>query len=323
MTITSNPVTVTVAAGSQISYSVSMTASPSSNISTTDDVTFTIYVTASNGSSVSGSATMYLANSSGTVWGQWPVTINNGSGSTTLQPGLYLQAGTDTMYYYATYNGYQSPQYELTFQTSIPPTSITLTASTTQDQPGGQVTFTITTNGSNVSLTLYAYNSSSNASNAPSLTGQLAQYPISIGTSGSYSTTLIPTQLASDTYWVAVYDNNVLSNIVEVQEVVVQPTSISLSASGNASVMTFTVTSQAGTSFSCSLYVYNSYNNASNAPSLTGQWGAWVNWISVVNGTGSVMLSPAGINTNTQYWIAVYQLPDGTILRSNIVTVVG
>jgi len=319
----SNTVIITVNQPST-TYTVSVSASEITNIQTTDDVTFYVDVTASNGSSVSGSAELYLTNGSGTVWGQWAVSLTNGSGSITLKPGMYLASGYDYMYYYAIYNGYQSPSEELTFSSSTAPTSISLSASTTSPAPGTDVTFTISTNGSNISLTLYAYNSLSNAQNAPSLTGQLAQYAISIGTSGSGSETLIPTQLASTTYWVAVY-GSIKSNIVTIVQQTVQPTYLSLSNSGTASYMTFTVTSNPGSAFTCYIYAYNSYANASNAPPngqySTGQLLQWT--ISVNNGTGSTALVPKEINTNTQYWVAVYQLPSGTVLRSNILTVTG
>lgn len=316
-TITSNKIITTVTSQTAV-YTVNVSASPSTNLLTSTDVTFTISVSASDGSAVNGTATLYITSSSGVVWGQWPVTISNGSGSITLEPGLYLAAGSDTQNYYAIFNGVQSNTGTLTFITSVPPTQMTLSGA--QNVEAGQnVTFSITSNGSNVAITLYAYNSSSNAGNAPSLTGQLATYPVTLNMSGSGSITLDPTMLGANTYWVAYY-SGVLSNVLEVSEQVVQPTSISLSASGNASAMTFTVTSQAGTSFSCSLYVYNSSSNASNVPSPTGQWGAWVDWIAVNNGTGSLTLSPSSINTKTQYWIAYYPALN---LKSNIITVVG
>lgn len=321
--INSNTATVTVNQPS-VTYNVSVSASSSSNLSTTEDVTFNVDVTSSNGSVPSGSATLYLTNGSGTIWGQWSLTLNNGNASVTLQPGLYLASGYDTMYYYAIYQGYQSSTEELTFITSVPPTSISVSASSTSVLPGTNVTFTINTNGSNVALTLYAYNSSSNASNAPSTTGQLGQYPISIGTSGSGSTTLVPTDLASTTYWIAVY-SSVKSNIVTVTEQVVQPTYLDLTSSGSASYMTFEITANSNSDFTAYLYVYNSSANASNAPPnggySTGQLGQYT--VSIVNGSGSIALVPSAVNTNTQYWIAVYQTSSGTILRSNIETVQG
>ena len=319
----SNSVIITVGQPST-TYNVSVSASQTTNLSTTEDVTFYVNVTASDGSSVSGTATLYLANGSGTVWGQWPLTLSNGQAQITIQPGMYLAQGYDTMYYYAIYNGYQSSQEELTFISSTAPTSIKLSASATSVAPGTDVTFDISTNGSNVSVTLYAYNSLSNAQNAPSLTGQLGQYAIAIGTSGSGSTTLSPTQLASATYWVAVY-GSVKSNIVTVSQETVEPTYLQLSSSGTASYMTFKITANSGSDFTCYLYAYNSYSNASNAPPngaySTGQLFQWP--VSVNNGTGTTTQNPSIINTNTQYWVAVYQTSSGSVLRSNILTVQG
>ncbi|MEM3861843.1 MAG: hypothetical protein QW203_05120 [Thermoplasmatales archaeon] len=316
-TITSNKIITTVTSQTAV-YTVNVSASPSTNLLTSTDVTFTVSVSTSDGSAVNGTATLYITSSSEAVLGQWPVTITNGTGSITLDPGLYLAAGSDTQNYYAIFSGVQSNTGTLTFIISVPPTQMTLSG--IQSVEAGQnVTFSITSNGSNVSVTLYAYNSSSNAANAPSLTGQLQNFQVTLDTSGSGNITLTPTILGANTYWVAYY-SGVLSNILEVSEQVVQPTSISLSASGNASLMTFTVTSQAGTSFSCSLYVYNSASNASNVPSLTGQLDSWVDWIAVNNGTGSIQLVPSAINTKTQYWIAYYPALN---LKSNIITVVG
>jgi len=101
------------------------------------------------------------------------------------------------------------------------------------------------------------------------------------------------------------------------------PTYLSLSNSGSSSYMTFTVTSNPGTNFDCSLYAYSSSADASNVPSYTGMIGEWVNLISVKNGVGSITLNPSSINNNTQYWIAYYKTDIGSVLKSNILTVVG
>ncbi len=321
--VNSNSSTIVVGNPS-ISYNVSVSASQTTNLTTSQQVTFTVNVTASDGSPVNGTATLYLANATGSIWGTFPITLTNGTGSTTIIPGMYLAQGYDTEYYYAVYSGFQSETYQLSFITSVPPTSITLSASATSVAPGTQVTFNIKTNGSNVAVTLYAYNSYANASNAPSLTGQLSQQNVPIDTSGNGSITLIPTDIASTTYWVAVY-GSVLSNIVTITQQTVVPTYLSLSSSGTPSYMTFTITANSGSDFTAYLYVYNSYANASNAPPngqySTGQWGQWQ--VPVNNGKGSTTLAPSAINTNTQYWVAVYQTPSGTILRSNILTVQG
>jgi hypothetical protein len=320
---TSNSSTIIVNQPS-VSYAVSVSASQTTNLTTSQQVTFTVNATASDGSSVNGTATLYLTNASGAIWGTFPITLTNGRGSTTIIPGLYLAQGYDTEYYYAIYNGFKSQVYQLTFITSVPPTNITLSASATSVPPGTQVTFNINTNGSNVSLTLYAYNSYSNALNAPSLTGQLSQQNVPIDTSGNGSITLIPTNIAPTTYWIAAY-GSVKSNVVTITQQTVVPTYLQLSSSGTPSYMTFTITADSGSNFTAYLYVYNSYANASNAPPngqwSTGQWGQWQ--VPVTNGKGSITLVPSAINTNTQYWVAVYQTPSGTILRSNILTVQG
>jgi len=312
-------ITIDVVQPTAVTYSVTVSPSVSSDLPISQYVNFTVNVVASNGENVSGSATLYLLNGSGTVWGTFGVPISNGTGSTgDLEPGLYLQAGYDTEYYYAVFDGAQSATGELTFVTSTNPTQMTLSGDTSVTA-GEDVDFGITSNGSNVAVTLYVYNSQDNADNAPSLTGQLASYPVTLNSSGSGSTTLSPTAIAPDTYWVAYY-NGVLSNVLEVAEQVEPPTSITLSASGSVNDMTFTVTSQENTDFNCSLYVYSSKSAAENVPSLTGQLAEFPDEIPVKNGSGSIALAPSVINGNAQYWVAYYS-PSG--LMSNILTVQG
>lgn len=224
----SNSITITVNQPS-VTYNVSVTASQNSNLSVSSIVSFDITVTSSNGSAVNGTATLYITKQNGTILYTFPnITITNGYGTLMdIEPGLYLPAGTSVEYYYAVFEGYQSPTYTLTFSTSTAPTQISLSASTTNPKQGEIVTFNITSNGSNFSACLFVYNSSTNANNAP----------------------------------------------------------------GN-----------------CNTYT-------------TGQWGVWS--VPVTNGNGSIQLVPSDINTNTQYWIATYTLPNGTVLRSNVVQVQG
>ncbi|MEM3895608.1 hypothetical protein [Thermofilum sp.] len=325
-TITSNKITTTVTGGTTTVYTVSVSASPSSNLEISSGVGFTISVSASDGSAVNGTATLYLTSSTGTVLAQWPVTITNGIGKIGLIPGEYLVYGPPTEGYYATFNGVQSSTGTLTFIIYQPPTEMTLSGPSTAEA-GQNVTFTITADGGNFGATLYAYDSEADAEKAPSDIGQLAAHLVVINASGTGSITLNPTIYGADTYWVAYWApsgqgysaQGTLSNILEVTEQAVQPTSLSLSKVNTPEGVKFIVTSQPGTAFNCSLYVYDSESDAENAPSPTGQVAAFPGEINVYNGTGSILVIPDEISFYTQYYVAVYQLPDGTVLKSNIV----
>ncbi|MEM3861594.1 MAG: hypothetical protein QW203_03815 [Thermoplasmatales archaeon] len=328
-TITSNKVAITVSGGTTTVYTVNVSASPSSNLELSSGVGFTISVSASDGSAVNGTATLYLTSSTGTILAQWPVTITNGIGKIGLIPGEYLVYGPPTEGYYATFNGVQSSTGTLTFIIYQPPTQMTLSGPSTAEA-GQNVTFTITSDGGNFGATLYAYDSEADAEKAPSDIGQLSAHLVVINASGTGSITLNPTTYGADTYWVAYWApsgqgysaQGTLSNILEVTEQPIQITSLSLSISwGSYGKANFVVTSQPGTAFNCSLYVYDSESDAENAPSPVGQLAAFPGEINVYNGVGHILVIPDEISYQTQYYVAVYQLPDGTILRSNIIEV--
>jgi len=295
--VVSNIVTINVY--SPVTYSVSVSASPSSNISVNSDVTFYVKVTASDGSIPTGTATLYVNHANGTNWGTWPLTLSNGSASITLQPGLYLSPGETYMTYYAVYQGFQSPTGTITFQTSVQPTSITLSASTTSPAPNTIVTFDIVTNGSNVAGTLYAYNNLTNAQNAPSLTGQLAQYAISIGPNGTGSISLYPTELAATTYWVAII-GNVESNIVQVTEQQVPITSMSMCAkpTGYQGDVEFVVTTNAGGEGTAYLTGYSYDPSTGYVGGII--WGP-MPYFQVVNGSAHTTIVPGMVATNTAW----------------------
>ena len=318
MAITSNPVTITVT-GTQpppSGYTVSVSANPSTNLSTNTYVTFTVTVTSSSGSIPTGNAILYLAHASSTVWGQWSLTLNNGSASVTLQPGLYLASGESSMNYYAVYSGVQSQINQITFQTSVEPTSITLSASTTSPSPNTIVTFTVQTNGSNVAGTLYAYNSQSNAQNAPSLTGQLAQYPLTVGTSGTGTVgNLYPTQLANTTYWIAVIDN-VQSNIVTVTGQTVAITSMTMcgTATGYQGDVEFNVTTNSGGEGTANLTGYSYDPSTNTVGSIV--WGPEA-FLQIVNGTGNVTIVPGMVRSNTAWQASINGVTSNYVYVTN------
>jgi len=311
----SNSAYITVSQPS-VTYNVSVSASPSTNLSTNTDVTFTVSVTASNGSIPTGTATLYIDHASGQIWGTWTLTLTNGSASITLQPGLYLATGETYMTYYAVYQGYQSPTGQITFQTSKQPTYITLTASNTNPAPNTIVTFTLSTDGYNVAGTLYAYNSQANAQNAPSLTGQLAQYAITIGSNGTGSSGgLYPTQIAPTTYWIAVI-GNVKSNIVQVVEQQVPITQISMCAkpTGYQGNVEFIVTTNAGGQGTVNLTGY-SYNPSTGA--IGGViWGP-MPYFSVVNGTANTTIVPGMVATNTAWRASINNVVSNYVYITN------
>jgi hypothetical protein len=299
-----------------VTYNVSVSASPSTNISTNTNVTFTVSVTASDGSIPTGTVTLYINHASGQIWGTWPLTLTNGSATITLQPGLYLATGETYMTYYAIYQGYQSPTGQITFQTSKQPTYITLTASNTNPAPNTIVTFTLSTDGYNVAGTLYAYDSQSDAQNAPSLTGQLAQYAIAIGSDGTGSSgSLYPTQIAPTTYWIAVI-GNVKSNIVQVVEQQVPITQISMCAksTGYQGNVEFIVTTNAGGQGTVNLTGY-SYNPSTGA--VGGViWGP-MPYFSVVNGTANTTIVPGMVATNTAWQASINNIVSNYVYITN------
>ncbi len=204
------------------------------------------------------------------------------------------------------------------------PTKITLSASQTLISYWTPVHFTINTDGSNVPVYLNAYNSYSAALNASSqwVKGELLSAPVQLDASGKGSAGFAPATIGPDTYWVAVY-GSVKSNIVEVKWQTVEPTYLTLSASGTPSEMTFTITSNPETYFKPLLKIFSNYENALNAPPWDEPSPGLIRYgdIVVVNGKYSGKFFPSMISKNTQYWVAVYQTSDGKVLRSNIITV--
>ena len=201
---------------------------------------------------------------------------------------------------------------------------IKLSASDTNINPGEIVTFTI--NGNYPNVYLYACSSQSSAESAVpdgnDFSGQLGQWFLSLK-NGTATTQLKPSQIANDTYWVAVASDGTLSNIVEVTTKIVSPSSMTLSGSGSFNQMTFTIKSNSGSSFTAWLYIYNSRAAAENAPPdggySSGQLAQYT--VSVNNGSGSTVLDPYLIISAAQYWVAVYENSSKAITRSNILTV--
>jgi hypothetical protein len=240
--------------------------------------------------------------------------LTNGSATITLQPGLYLATGETYMTYYAIYQGYQSPTGQITFQTSKQPTYITLTASNTNPAPNTIVTFTLSTDGYNVAGTLYAYDNQTDAQNAPSLTGQLAQYAITIGSNGTGSSDgLYPTQIAPTTYWIAVI-GNVKSNIVQVVEQQVPITQISMCAkpTGYQGNVEFIVTTNAGGQGTVSLTGY-SYNNGTVGGVI---WGP-MPYFMVTNGTANTTIVPGMVATNTAWQASINNVVSNYVYITN------
>ena len=201
---------------------------------------------------------------------------------------------------------------------------IKLSASDTNINPGEIVTFTI--NGNYPNVYLYACSSQSSAESAVpdgnDFSGQLGQWFLSLK-NGRATTQLKPSQIANDTYWVAVASDGTLSNIVEVTTKIVSPSSMTLSGSGSFNQMTFTIKSNSGSSFTAWLYTYNNKAAAENAPPdggySSGQLAQYT--VSVNNGSGSTVLDPYLISSAAQYWVAVYENSSKAITRSNILTV--
>jgi len=297
-------------------YTVSVSASPSTNISVNADVIFTINVTASNGSTPTGTVTLYIDHENGSIWGTWPLTLSNGSATITLQPGLYLATGETYMTYYAVYQGYQSQTGQITFQTIKQPSYITLTASTTNPAPNTIVTFDFVTDGYNVAGTLYAYNSQANAQNAPSLTGQLAQYAITIGSDGTGSSGgLYPTQIASTTYWIVVI-GNVKSNIVEVVEQQVQITQMSMCAksTGYQGDVEFIVTTNSGGQGTANLTGYSYDPSTGKVGGII--WGPMA-YFAITNGSANTTIIPGMVATNTAWQASINNVVSNYVYITN------
>jgi len=297
-------------------YTVSVSASPSTNISVNADVIFTINVTASNGSIPTGTVTLYIAHENGSIWGTWPLTLTNGSATITLQPGLYLATGETYMTYYAVYQGYQSPTGQITFQTSKQPSYITLSASTTNPAPNTIVTFNFKTDGYNVAGTLYAYDSQTDAQNAPSLTGQLAQYAITIGSDGTGSSgNLYPTQIALTTYWIVVI-GNVKSNIVQVTEQQVPITYMSMCAkwTGYQGDVEFVLTTNPGGQGTVNLTGY-SYDPLTKTVGNV-IWGPML-YFMVTNGTASTTIVPGQVAINTAWQASINNVVSNYVYITN------
>lgn len=201
---------------------------------------------------------------------------------------------------------------------------IKLSASDTNINPGEIVTFTI--NGNYPNVYLYACSSQSSAESAVpdgnDFSGQLGQWFVSLK-NGTATTQLMPSQIADDTYWVAVASDGTLSNIIEIATKIVSPSSMTLSGSGSFNQMTFTIKSNSGSSFTAWLYTYNNKAAAENAPPdggySSGQLAQYT--VSVNNGSGSTVLDPYLISSAAQYWVAVYENSSKAITRSNILTV--
>jgi hypothetical protein len=217
-----------------VSYNVSVSASPSSDIPANANVTFTVSVSASDGSIPTGSATLYIDHANGTIWWTGSLTLSNGQASVTLQPGMYLMSGESYMTYYAIYQGFQSPTEKITFQTTVNPTSISLSTSLSGAtfSPGQNVTFYISSNGSNYSCVLYAWA----GHNAGTSSNAWGYWNIAIGNNGDGQITLDPSQVAAANNgyctWQVYGPNNVVSNSVILQEESTQITQISLCGKG-------------------------------------------------------------------------------------------
>jgi hypothetical protein len=299
-----------------VTYSISVSASPNTNISVNTDVIFTINVTASDGSIPTGTVTLYIDHANGTIWGTWPLTLSNGSATITLQPGLYLATGETYMTYYAVYQGYQSPTGQITFQTSKQPSYITLSASTTNPAPNTIVTFNFNTDGYNVAGTLYAYDSQTDAQNAPSLTGQLAQYAITVGSDGTGSSGgLYPTQIAPTTYWIVVI-GNVKSNIVQVTEQQVPITQMSMCAkwTGYQGDVEFIVTTNAGGQGTANLTGYSYDPTTGKVGGVI--WGP-MPYFMVTNGTANTTIVPGMVATNTAWQASINNVVSNYVYITN------
>ena len=184
---------------------VSVTASPSSALSASALVTFTVAVTLPSGPSPSGTATLYIATASGAVQGTYAVYVTSGLGSKLLIPGLLLPHGSSTLSYWATFSGQSSPSGTLSFSTAAP-TTLTLTVSPSSASAGQLVTFTVGSNGHGVAVILSAYSPSGVL---------LGTYSVGLSATGTGSIVLLPGLLAPTTVWQVSY-GTVTSNSVTV-----------------------------------------------------------------------------------------------------------
>jgi thermopsin len=184
---------------------VSVTASPSSALSASALVTFTVAVTPPSGPSPNGTATLYIATASGAVQGIYAVYVTSGLGSKLLIPGLLLPHGSSTLSYWATFSGQSSPSGTLSFSTAAP-TTLTLTVSPSSASAGQLVTFTVGSNGYGVAVILSAYSPSGVL---------LGTYSVGLSATGTGSIVLLPGLLASTTVWQVSY-GTVTSNSVTV-----------------------------------------------------------------------------------------------------------
>ena len=181
-------------------------ATPPSGLTSGTITTFAEELNATPTSSLSGVATLYVASSAGTVLGEYAVVIVQGFGSTALIPGMLLPVGMTSLSYWTMSGGVRSAPGTLSFSSSTPPTTLTLSASSSSPVAGQPVTFTVTSNGRGGSVMLYAHTSGGTL---------VAAFSVSLNAAGTGSIVLMPTVLGPTTVWQAVY-GTVVSNSVTV-----------------------------------------------------------------------------------------------------------
>ncbi len=181
------------------SIATSVSASPSHALSASSLVMFSATLTIS-GTPATGTVTLYLASSSGAVLATYPVAVVSGHGSIVLIPGILLATGATSLSYWVEYGSESSAPSTLTFSTAAP-TTLTLAASPS----GSLTTFTVSSNGYGVAVTLVAM-----------VNGvRVAAYTVGLDGAGTGTITLVPGLLGATTEWEAVY-GTVVSNTVTV-----------------------------------------------------------------------------------------------------------
>ena len=180
---------------------VTVSASPGSVTVASERVTFLV-----GGHLLNGLGTLALATSEGALLGIWPVAIQGGVGSLALVPGLLLPAGETALTFWVTVPDWNlvSSVGTLMFLNATAPAFLSL--SVTIGPLGLLDLFTVTSDGANVAVLVYAANAAGTT---------IAVYSVPLGPSGVGAIVLEPATLGLTTYWWVEY-GSVASNVVTV-----------------------------------------------------------------------------------------------------------